>query len=104
MGNGDDMSSSTPRPVSWLVVEPGWRVASSDREQVGTVAQVLGDADDDIFHGLEVSTGVLSGRRFVDAAQVEGIVEGEVRLSVTRDAFEASPTEQPRSWIPRLSL
>jgi hypothetical protein len=98
------MSSPPPRPVSWLVVEPGWRVVASDGEEVGTVARVLGDAEEDIFHGIEVSTGVLAPRRFVEASLIADIVEGEVRLSVPRTVFETLPTEQPRSWIPRLPL
>jgi hypothetical protein len=36
-------------PVSWLQVEQGWNVVTSDGIIVGTVAQVEGDKQSDIF-------------------------------------------------------
>jgi hypothetical protein len=37
-------------PVSWFVIEPGWKVVDADGEQVGTVDEVVGDSGDDIFN------------------------------------------------------
>ena len=42
-------------PVSWLQIEQGWNVVTSDGVTIGTVAQVEGDKQDDIFDGLAVS-------------------------------------------------
>jgi hypothetical protein len=75
-------------PVSWLVVEHGWRVVASDGSAVGSVEEVIGDTGKDIFNGLSVSAGLLKRPKYVPAEQVAEIAEGEVRLEVTKDEFE----------------
>jgi hypothetical protein len=83
-------------PVSWLVVEPGWKVVTSDGEDVGRVDEVIGDTGQDIFNGLAVSQGLLKKRRYVPAELVGEIVEGEVRLDCDREGFErCEPYEEP---------
>jgi len=54
-------------PVSWFVVEKGWKVVGADGADVGTVDEVLGDSGTGIFNGLSVSTGLLSRPRYVPA-------------------------------------
>jgi sporulation protein YlmC with PRC-barrel domain len=61
-------------PVSYLLIEPGWRVVDADGRDVGRVEEVLADLEQDIFHGLRV------GGREITAAEVAEIVEGLVRL------------------------
>lgn len=61
-------------PVSWLLVERGWRVVDASGAKVGTVDEVLGDEEVDIFHGL-----VVDGRKIL-AEDVAEIREGEIRL------------------------
>ena len=75
-------------PVSWLVVEPGWRVVAADGTAVGTVQEVIGDTGDDIFNGLSVSAGLLKRPKYVPAEQVAEIEEGEVHLALSKDEFE----------------
>ena len=75
-------------PVSWKVIEPGWSVVAADGEELGTVHEVLGDSNADIFNGLSVSPGLLRSSRYVESEQVEEIVEGRVRLAVTAAAFD----------------
>jgi hypothetical protein len=70
----------TADPVSWLMIEPGWRVLDARGREVGKVESVTGDQKADIFDGLEVHTGVLK-TRYVPAEQVASIVQGEVRLA-----------------------
>jgi hypothetical protein len=43
-------------PVSWLQIEQGWNVTTSDGVIVGTVAQIEGDKQDDIFDGLALES------------------------------------------------
>ena len=84
-------------PVSWLLVEPGWKVVASDGSEVGKVDEVVGDTGQDIFSGLSVSQGLLRKRRYVPAELVREIVEGEIRLDVDAarvdrlDTYEAPP-------------
>ena len=46
--------SDTTDPVSWLQIEQGRSVVTSDGVSIGSVAQVEGDKQDDIFDGLAV--------------------------------------------------
>jgi hypothetical protein len=76
-------------PVSWLLIEPGWTVADAQGVDAGKVAEVLGDAELDIFDGLVVATGLLGKRRYVPSELVASITEGEARLAVDRDGLDA---------------
>jgi uncharacterized protein YrrD len=68
-------------PVSWLLIEPGWRVVDRSGEEIGKVDSVTGDQSADIFDGLEVRSGFLEKTRYVPAEQVASIVQGEIHLA-----------------------
>lgn len=72
-------------PISWLMIQPGWKVVDSGDNEVGRIEQVNGDPNADIFSGLRISTGLFSGHRFVPAEQVGEITEGHVHLLLTKD-------------------
>jgi len=72
-------------PVSWLLIEPGWKVLAVDGSEVGEVDEVAGDSSEDIFDGLAIATSALGKPRYVPAEQVAEITEGSVRLSLTRE-------------------
>jgi hypothetical protein len=78
----------TSEPVSWLVVEHGWKVMAADGTALGTVDEVIGDSGKDIFNGIAVSPGLLKRPKYVPAEQVAEIAEGEVRLALTKDEFD----------------
>ena len=78
-----------PDPVAWIVVERGWEVVSSDGQKIGTVDEVLGDQNADIFDGLAVAAGLLKKPKYVPAERVGEIVEGRLTLELTKDEFEA---------------
>jgi uncharacterized protein YrrD len=84
-------------PVSWFVIEKGWRVVGSDGKEVGAVDDVIGDADSDIFNGLSVSAGLLGRARYVPAERVREIVEGRIVLDLDGDAFGQLQTREPPS-------
>jgi hypothetical protein len=73
-------------PVSWFLIRRGWNVVASDGSGVGTVEEVVGDEERDIFDGLAVSTGLLGKPRYVPAEQVGLIEEGTVHLALDADA------------------
>ena len=75
-------------PVSWLLVEKGWDVVGSDGEALGTVDEVRGDSEADIFNGLAVSPGLVGRARYVPAERVRQIVEGRIELDLDRESFE----------------
>jgi hypothetical protein len=84
--------SSTP--VSWFLVEHGWKVAASDGKAVGTVEKVIGDTGEDIFNGISVSPGLLKRPKYVPAERVAEITEGTVRLDVDAGEFERLPQHE----------
>ena len=83
-------------PVSWLVIERGWTVRAVAGEQVGTVDEVTGSREDDIFDGLSFSSGRLRASQYIAAEQVAEIREGEITLAIPRAEVERMPQyEQP---------
>lgn len=72
-------------PVSWFVIEPGWKVVDARGDEVGSVDEVVGDSSDDIFNGLAIATSRLGRPRYVPAEQVRTIVEGSIQLALTKD-------------------
>jgi uncharacterized protein YrrD len=83
-------------PVSWLLIEPGWQVEASNGKEVGTVHEVLGDDNADIFGGLAVSRGLLKRLRYVPAESVAEITEGRISLMISDDAFERLDEYEPK--------
>lgn len=75
-------------PVSWLLIEQGWQVASSDGTDLGKIDEVVGDSSKDIFNGLAVTPGLLKRTRYVPAERVVSIVEGRVELDVGPEEFD----------------
>ena len=70
-------------PVSWFLIERGWKVVDAGGDHVGRVEEVIGDTANDIFNGLAVSSGLLTKPRYVPAEQVAEITDGEVRLELS---------------------
>src|SRR6185437_4592333 len=79
-GAGDDRGAGDP--VSWLQIEQGWDVVTSDGVVVGTVGQVEGDKNDDIFDGLAVKSGKPVRILYVPGEKVGQIVPGRVTLEI----------------------
>jgi hypothetical protein len=73
-------------PISWLVLEPGHAVVTADGEKLGTVKEVLGDTEADIFDGLRLTAGSLGmDETYVPAELVESIDTEAVRLTIPAD-------------------
>jgi uncharacterized protein YrrD len=75
-------------PVSWFLIEKGWRVIGSDEKELGKVHEVIGDSDKDIFNGLAVTPGLLRAARYVPSERVREITEGRVVLDLDSRDFE----------------
>jgi hypothetical protein len=82
--------SAPPDPVAWVNIEHGWRVVDASGEELGSVHEVAGDENVDIFDGIVIHAGVLSGNKYVPSESVTEIYDGEVHVSVTRAQVEAS--------------
>jgi uncharacterized protein DUF2171 len=75
-------------PVSWFLIEPGWKIVDANGEDVGSVDEIVGDSSDDIFNGLSVSTSLLGRPRYVPSEQVGAITEGQIQLTITKDQVD----------------
>ena len=77
-------------PASYLTLEPGADVYSSDGQRIGTVEHVLRDEESDIFDGLVIDVRLgPGGRRFVDAPEV-----GEIRADGVAVAVAAADVDR----------
>lgn len=83
-------------PISFLALQRGTDVVSSDGKRVGKVEHVLIDEGSDIFDGLviDIQTGP-GGQRFADADQIDAIYERAVVLEVPAVDIENLPTPAP---------
>ena len=70
-------------PASYLTLEPGADVISSDGDRVGVVEHVLRDEQTDVFDGLVIDVQLgPGGLHFVDAPEVGEITERSVTIAV----------------------
>lgn len=96
-------------PVSWYMIEPGWRVEAADGTELGRVEEVTGDSNADVFDGISVGVSMLAHPRYVPSELVGEIVDGRVRLTLDLAAFEqlgefTEPPEQETVEPERASL
>jgi hypothetical protein len=74
---------TAPDPVSWKVVERGWKVLDEAGDAVGHVNEITGDPEADIFDGVEISHGLLPRTEYVPSERVVEIRQGEVVIKRT---------------------
>jgi hypothetical protein len=92
MSGTDDLG----RPVSYVALAEGTPVFGADGDEVGHVAHVLADEEQDIFDGIVIAHGI-GHHSFADAEQVAAIHEHGVTLTITAAEAEAlpEPSENP---------
>jgi PRC-barrel domain len=83
-------------PIAYEVLERGVPVYASGGEVIGTVDHVVAAPEEDIFHGLVISTE--GGPRFVPADQVASLHERGADLRI--DAAAAEALEPPSGAAP----
>ena len=74
-----------PDPVSWFLIERGWRVLDREGGKVGEVEETIGDSTHDVFDGLSIATSFAGPPRYVPSEQVGAIEEGFVHLQLSRE-------------------
>jgi hypothetical protein len=88
--------------ISWKVIEPKWKVISSDGAEVGEVYLTVGDENADIFDGLAITHhggpallhSYTDRPRYVSSDQVASIRPGVVRLSVSEEECRHLPPHE----------
>jgi uncharacterized protein YrrD len=83
-------------PSSWLALETGTPVYGSGGTEVGHVADVVGDPQNDIFNGLMVRSGAFSASRYVPAEHVAMIYTDRVELDIDAEALAALDESGPQ--------
>ena len=82
----------TEEPASYLTLEPGADVYSSDGQRIGTVEHVLRDEESDIFDGIVIDTRFgPGGQHFVEARAVEEIRPDSVVVAVAAADVDGLP-------------
>jgi hypothetical protein len=82
-------------PASYLTLEKGTDVLSSDGERIGVVEHVLKAEAEDIFDGIVVDTRFgPGGLRFADAPEVAEIRDDAVVLTLSAADAERLPEPQ----------
>ena len=83
-------------PASYLTLESGIPVYSSDGKRLGEVEHVLAEPEKDIFDGIVFDASPLpGGHRFVDAPDVDEIYEGGVVLQAGAEERLHEPEGNP---------
>jgi hypothetical protein len=86
--------------VSWLMIEPGWRVVDATGGDAGRVEAITGDSDADIFDGLAIASDMLAHPKYVPAERVDRIENGVVHLALDTKAITAlGEYEEPAESI-----
>jgi hypothetical protein len=82
-------------PTSYLALDTGIAVLTSDGQEIGTVRHVLAAPEEDVFDGLVLETP--DGPRFADAELVEHLYERGAVLRVDAAAARSlpEPSENP---------
>jgi hypothetical protein len=78
-----------PDPVAWKAVEKGWPVYDREGGQVGTVHEIAGDEEHDIFDGFGIKTSTFGHVKYVPAESVASIAVGELRLAISASEVAA---------------
>jgi hypothetical protein len=79
-----DLVAAYGQPRSFLDVDKGVNVVSSDGQRVGVLEHVLADEQSDIFYGIVIDTATgPGGHRFVDSPEVSEFRERAVLLSIS---------------------
>ncbi len=86
-----DQTGSDDQPIGWRGVAQDTPVRSSDGETVGTLSDLLGSDQEDIFHGIVVQLGRFGHRVFVPADQVSLLSRSHVTVSLTSAEIDALP-------------
>ena len=76
-------------PISYMALQKGTPVHASDGSELGTVSEVIADEQKDIFSGIEITSGLLSGNRFVPADLVGTITDEAVELTIGPDEADS---------------
>jgi hypothetical protein len=87
------------REVAWIATPYRAPVLDTDGEALGTAESLLGDEDDDIFHGLAVKLARDGRVVEIPAARIPKITNARVFTDVTPDEVDSLPAWEHSRWF-----
>jgi hypothetical protein len=89
----------TERTVSWLAIRRNAPVVDRDGNELGHVEAVLGDDEDDIFHGVALNLKGWGGHVEVPADRVQRITDEKVYTDLDEDEAKSLDEHEPDRWF-----
>ncbi len=87
------------QPIAWRGVPVDVPVRSSEGESVGTLSDILGSDQEDIFHGIVIHLGRFGHHVFVPAEDVTLMTMSHVDVGMGTAEIEALPVhDEERSY------
>lgn len=86
--------SEEEREIAWLAMPEKAPVMGRDGEEIGRAEGLLGDLDDDIFHGIVVKLA-RGGKVEVAADRIPKITTRRVYTDLATDELEGLPVYNP---------
>ena len=96
------MSTSEPQ-VAWIAIEYGAVVCAADGTEIGTMKEVAGDEEHDIFDGLVLTTPGSETARYIPAERVQGIWPHRIQTDLSADEAASLSEHRPSKvtrWHP----
>ena len=72
-------------------------VFAADGSEIGTAESLLGDEEEDIFHGIAVKTS--GGMKEIAAAHVKKITQNGVATDLDEEGVSALPPYREEKWF-----
>ena len=93
------MQESDETPVAWRAMPYQAPVLATDGTVIGSAESLLGDEEEDIFHGIVVKQASGSRLLEIDAAQIEKITEQRIYTKVSSDQVGLLPDYREEHWF-----
>jgi hypothetical protein len=97
------VTTSGEPQVAWIAIEYGAVVCGADGTQIGTMKEVAGDEEHDIFDGLVITTPGSEPPRYIPAERVKGIWPQRIETDLSGDEAASLSAHQPSKvtkWHP----
>jgi hypothetical protein len=72
------------RQIAWTVLQRGHSIVTSEGERLGSVKEVIGDRDKDIFSGVTYSPGLTRSDLFIPADSISEITDDGLLLTLSQ--------------------
>jgi hypothetical protein len=93
------MAMDSERTVSWMAIHQSARVMDRDGNDIGHIEAVLGDDEDDIFHGLALNLKGWGGHVELPADRVQRITPDTIYTDLEPDEGKSLEELESDRWF-----